>query len=126
MSEKEKFYEETARGCEVENENEVLICLENFNGHIGKEVDGFESVHGGFGISKRNVEGRLQLKFCVEKSMCVGNSWFKKKDNRKVTFNRGCSRTEIDFVLMKGSQSKFLKDVTAIGGELQHKLLKVV
>ena len=55
-----------------------------------------------------------------------GNSWFKKKDNRKVTFNGGCSGTEIDFVLMKSSQRKFLKDVRAIGSELQNKLLKVV
>ena len=46
----------------------------------------------------------------------MGNSWFKKKDNRKVTFNGGCSGTEIDFVLIKGSQRKFLKDVRAIGG----------
>ena len=30
------------------------------------------------------------------------------------------------YMLMKGSQRKFLKDVRAIGGELQHKLLKVV
>ena len=58
----------------MENENEVLICLGDFNGHIG--TDGFEGVHGGFGIGKRNVEGRLLLKYCVEKSMCVGNSWF--------------------------------------------------
>ena len=41
MSEKKKFYEEVARGCEVENANEVLICLGDFNGHNGKEVDGF-------------------------------------------------------------------------------------
>ena len=26
MSEKEKFYEEMARGCEMENANDVLIC----------------------------------------------------------------------------------------------------
>ena len=72
MSEKEKFYEEMARGYEVENENEVLICLGDFNGHIGKEVDGFEGVYRGFGIGKRNLEGRLLLEFFVEKGMRVG------------------------------------------------------
>ena len=126
MSEKEKFYEEMARGCEVGNANEVLICIRDFNGHIGKEVDGFEGVHGGFGIGKINLEGRLLSEFCVEKDLCVGNSWFKKKGNRKVTFNGGCSGTEIDFVLMKKRQRKFLMDINIIGGELQHKLLKVV
>ena len=68
----------------------------------------------------------MLLEFCVEKDLCVGNSWFKKKDSRKVTFNGGCSGTEIDFVLMKKRQKKFLMDVRVIGGELQHKLLKVV
>ena len=90
MIEKENFYEEMARGCEMENENEVLICLKDFNQHIDEKVNGFEGVHGGFGIGKRNLEGRLLLEFCVEKGMCVGNSWFKKKDNRKVTFNERC------------------------------------
>ena len=55
-----------ARGCEVGNANEVLICLGDFNGHIGKEVDGFEGFHGGFGIGKRNLEGRLQGKIKEE------------------------------------------------------------
>ena len=77
MSEKKKFYDEMARGCEMENANELLNCLDYFNGHIGKEFDGFEGVHGGFGIGKRNLEERLLLEFCVEKDLCVGNSWFK-------------------------------------------------
>ena len=89
MSEKEKFYEEMGKGCEVEIANEVLICLGDFNGHIGKEVDGFEGVHGGFEKGMRNLEGRLLLEFCVEKDLCVGNSWFKKKYSRNVTFNGG-------------------------------------
>ena len=68
MSEKEKFCE-MGRGCEVENANEVLIFLGGFNGHIGKEVDGFEGVHGGFGIGKRNLEVRLLLELYVEKDL---------------------------------------------------------
>ena len=51
---------------------------------------------------------------------------FKKKDSRKVAFNGGCIGTEIDFVLMKKRQRKFLMNVKVIGGELQHKLPKVV
>ena len=125
MSEK-KFHEEMTRGCEVNNKKEVLICLGDFNGFIGKKVDGLEEIHGGFGIGRRNVEGRLLLEFCVKKSMCVGNSWFKKKNNEKVTFNEVCSATETDFVLMNRRQRKFLKDLRIIGSELKHKLLKIV
>ena len=101
MSEKKKFYEEMARGCEVEKENEVMIPLDYFYRLLTK-VDEFEDVYVDFGIGERNVESGLLSKFCVEKGLCVGNSWFKKKDNRKVTFNGGCSGTKIDFALMKG------------------------
>ena len=75
MSWNAKFYEEMSRECVVINSNEVLISLRDFNEHIGKEVDGFEGVYWGFRISKKNVEGRLLLEFCVEKGMCVGNLW---------------------------------------------------
>ena len=30
----------------------------DFNGHIGKRVDGFQGVHAGFGIGKKNVKSR--------------------------------------------------------------------
>ena len=111
----ERMFYEMSKVCEMENENEVLIFLRDFNGHIGKKVDGFEGLHGGFEIGKRNMEERLLLEFYVEKGMCLGKSWLKKKDNNKVTFNGVCSGTEIDFFLMKGGQRKFLKDVRAIG-----------
>ena len=69
MSEK-KFYEDMARRCKLENGNEVLICLGDFNKPIGKKVEKFEGVHGNFGIGKRNVEERMLLEFCVEKYVC--------------------------------------------------------
>ena len=43
MSEKEKFYEKMARGCEVENANEILIRLGDFKGDIlAKRLMGFK------------------------------------------------------------------------------------
>ena len=53
---------------------EVVLGLEDFNGHVGRRIDGFESVHGGYGIGKRNVEERKLLEFCNEKELCVANT----------------------------------------------------
>ena len=39
---KRKFYKDMARGCKMENKNEVLICLEDFNGHIVKRLMGLK------------------------------------------------------------------------------------
>ena len=42
----------------------------DINGHVGKEIDGFEGVHGGNVFGERNLEGRMLLEICDKKS-CV-------------------------------------------------------
>ena len=107
------------------NANEILLGLGDFNGHVGKCAEGFEGIHGGYGIGKRNVEGRMLLDFCVQKELCVANTWYKKRDERKVTYSSGGNDTEIDFVLVGKEKRKYLRDVKVIPGELQHRLVVV-
>ena len=95
-----KFYEEMAREWSVVNENELVLGLGDFNGHIGKCAEGFKGIHGGHGIGKRNAEERSLLDFCDQKEFCVANTWFKKKDKRNMTYSSGGNDTEIDFVLV--------------------------
>ena len=84
----------------------VFFVWEDFNGHIERRIDGFEDVHGGYEIGKRNVKGRRLLEFSNEKQLCVANTWFEKKDQRKVTYSSmGENETEIDFVLVKTIES---------------------
>ena len=79
------------------NANELVLGLEDFNGHVGKCAEGFEGIRG---IGQRNAEGRLLLDFCDKKELCVANTWYKKRDERKVTYSSGGNDTEIDFVLI--------------------------
>ena len=124
-ADKERFYEEMAREWSVANENELVLGLGDFNDHVGKSAEGFEGIHGGNGIGKRNAEGRLLLDFCDQTELCVANTWFKKKDKRKVTYSSGGNDTEIDFVLVGKEKRKYLRDVKVIPTELQHRLLVV-
>ena len=41
--------------------DEKVFLEGDFNGHIGKEVDSCESVHGGFGLGVRNESRELLL-----------------------------------------------------------------
>ena len=63
----------------------MVLGLGDFNGHVERRIDGFEGVHGGYGIGKRNVEGRRLLEFCDEKELYVANTWFEKNEQRKIT-----------------------------------------
>ena len=122
-SEKVCFYDEMASEWDLGSSGEIIFSLGDFNGHVGKFVEGFEGVHGGNGIGKRNAEGRRLLEFCDEKQLCVANTWFRKEDKRKITYSVGECETEIDFVLVGRKNRRYIKDVKVIPWELQHRLV---
>ena len=65
------FYDEMESGWDLRNSNKIIVSLGDFNEHVGKCPKGFEGVHRGNGIWKRNAEGRRLLGFCDEKELCV-------------------------------------------------------
>ena len=67
---------------------ELVLGMGDFNGHVGKRTEGYEGVHGGNGIGDRDVDGKM-LEFCDEKDLRVANTWFRKGEKRKVTYNAG-------------------------------------
>ena len=96
------------------------MCLGDINGHIGWHFDGLNGVHG---VHQRNLEGRMLLEFCLEKELCVSNTWLKREEKRKVTFRMGENKTKIDLVLTKKEHPWFIQNVKKIPGELQHVLV---
>ena len=56
----------------------------------------------------------------------MANTWFKKTDKRKITYNAcGECGTEIDFVLVGEKYRKCIRDVRVIPWELQHRMVGV-
>ena len=100
----------------------MALGLGDVNGHVERQIDGFEGVHGGYEIGKRNVEGRRLHKFCNEKELCVANTWFEKEQKKIICCADG-NRTEIDFVLVGKNNKSYLKNVKVIPWELQHRLV---
>ena len=94
--EKHTFYDELAGEYELQNPSEVVFGLGDFNGHVGEKKEGFEGVHEGNGIGKRNAEGGMLLEFCDENELCVANTWFKKTD-KKNCLNRAIMNRKLIF-----------------------------
>ena len=76
----------------MHREGDLVMCLGDFNGHIGRNFDG---------VGLINFEGRLLLEFCLEKELCISNTWLRREEKRKVTFTMGENEKKIDIVLMK-------------------------
>ena len=65
-----EIYEEMVCEWSMANANEMVLGLGNFNGHVGKCAEGFEGIHGGCGIGKRNVERRMLLFLRSKRFVC--------------------------------------------------------
>ena len=81
---KNSFYDKVK--CEWDMHSAGDLVLGDFNGHVCRHADGFDGVHGGYGTGQRNLEGGMFLEFCLEKELCVSNTWFKREEKRMVTF----------------------------------------
>ena len=61
--EKDRFYPMLQCAVSKFPASEQLIVCGDWNGHIGSQSTGFEEVHGGQAIGKRNTEGERILEF---------------------------------------------------------------
>jgi len=90
---KRLFWEELDMAIQEIPRSEKLFIGGNFNGHIGVDVGGYVTAHGGFGSGERNNGWVSVLDFAVAYDLLVVNSFFKKKEDHLVTFRSGSVRT---------------------------------
>ena len=81
----------------------------DLNGHVGKENDGYEGVHGGQGYGVRNTEGERILEFCEAAGMIVCGTQFRKADSK---FSG--SNTMVDYLMTWKQDRRGLKDTKGI------------
>ena len=93
----------------VHASHNVILGMQDFNVHVDRNIDGFQGVHGGFSIGKRHLEGRMLSEFSDAKHLCINNTWFGKADKKKITYDSGCNKSEIDFFIIGKVDGKFCK-----------------
>ena len=57
----------------MHSSGDLVMCLGDFSGHIGRYIDGFDGVNEVYGVGLRNLEGRM-LEFCLKKELCMSNT----------------------------------------------------
>jgi hypothetical protein len=121
--EKDQFYDDVSEKIGQAASDEFVMLLGDLNGHVGANAEGYEGVHGGFGYGVRNEEGCRVLELGDAHSVVVGNTLFKRAPARLITYRPVENMSMIDYVMVKAKDRKYVKNVKAIPGMLQHSLV---
>ena len=84
-----------------------VIVLDDFNGWIGDEKR--NGITGGFRVERVNGNGGRMINFCVDRGICVSNTFFEHKSVHKYT------RVEVD---RNGTEVKSLIDLVLVNKEM--------
>ena len=123
---KKRFWEDLDMIVHDVPRSEKLFIEGDFNGHIGGDLGGYESAHGGFGFGARNSGEVVVLDFAIAYDLLVVNSLFKKREDQLVTFKSGPFKTQIDYFLTRADSRRSCRDCKVIPSEFvgsQHRLL---
>ena len=74
------------------------VVLGDLNGHVGRDVDDYEGVHGGNGFGDRNAEGEAILEFVMCFDLVVATTFFPKEMQKLVTYESGRVSSVVDNV----------------------------
>ena len=73
VADKDAFWNEFYEEIRKIPEDEMIWFGGDLNGHIGREVGGYETVHGyGVGYGERNADGQRILEFCGSPEKNIG------------------------------------------------------
>ncbi|KAF7688130.1 hypothetical protein HF521_014136 [Silurus meridionalis] len=126
MEEKERFWSELDEVVDSVPRNEQLVIGADFNGHVGEGNRGDEEVMGRYGFKERNVEGQMVVDFAKRMEMAVVNTYFKKKEDHRVTYKSGGRCTQVDYVLCRRCNLKEIGDCKVLAGDSvarQHRMV---
>ena len=100
-------------------ENIKVVVLGDLNARVGNEP--VADVIGRSGVQGRNDSGEELIGLCLEQELLIGNTWFKKKDINKYTWERvergvAVDRALMDYVIISRDARDRLLDVHVYRG----------
>ena len=99
--EKNDFWEDLDGLIESISKEERIVLGADLNGHVGKGNIGDEERMGRYGVGTRNKEGSMVVDFGKRMDLAIVNTYFKKKDEHKVTYKSGGKSTQVDCDVQK-------------------------
>ena len=126
MEEKNDFWEDLDELIESISKEERIVLGADLNGHMGKGNIGDEEIMGRYGAETRNKEGSMVVDFGKRMDLAIVNTYFKKKDEHRVTYKSVGKSTQVDYVMCRRRNLKEMCDCKVILNECvakQHRMV---
>ena len=114
---KDTFYDELQDSVRKVGAFKTFMICGDLNGHIGILSNGYKGILSRYDNGLGNKEGEHNLEFAVAHNHVPGNSYFTKKDNHMITYQSGGINSQIDYILVRRSGFKLIRDIKVIPGE---------
>ena len=96
------------------SKRERIVLGADLNGHVGEENIEDEEIMGRYGAGTRNREGSMVVDFGKRMDLAIVNTYFKKKDEHRVTYKSGGKSTQVDYVICRRRNVKEMCDCKVI------------
>ena len=126
MEEKNDFWEDLNGLIESISTEERIVSGAYLNGHVGEGNIGNEKIMGRYGAGTRNKEGSMVVDFGKRMDLAIINTYFKKKDEHRVTYKIGGKSTQVNYVMCRRRNLKEMCDCKVILNECvakQHRMV---
>ena len=126
MEEKNDFWEDLGGLIESILKEERIVLGADLNGHVGKGNIGGVEIMGRYGAGTRNKEGSMVVDFAKRMDLAIINTYFKKKNEHRVTYKSGGKSTQVDYVICRRRNLKEMCDCKVILNECvakQHRMV---
>ena len=115
MKEKNSFWEDLDELIESISKEERIVLGADLNGHVGKRKIGDEEIMRRYSAETRNKEESMFVSFGKRMDLAIVNTYFKKKDEHRVTYKSGGKSTQVDYVMCRRRNLKEMCDCKVIG-----------
>ena len=117
MEEKNDFWEDLDGLIESVSKKERIVLGADLNGHVGEGNIADEEMMGRYGTGTRNKEGSMVVDFGKRMDLAIVNTYFKKKDEHRVTYKSGGKSTQVNYVMCRRRNLKEMCDYKVILNE---------
>ena len=126
MEEKNNFWEDLDGFVESISKEKRIVLGADLNGHVGEGNIGDEEIMGMYSAGTRNKKGSMVVDFGKRIDLAIVNTYFKKKDEHRVTYKSGGKSTQVDYMMCRRRNLKEMCDCKVILNECvakQHRMV---